>query len=173
MKILLLGKNGQVGLELQRSHPPLGSVLALDQKSSDYCGDHCDLGGLAETVQRFAPDVIINAAAYTVVDKAESDTHLAFRVNAETVAVLALEVKQWGSLLVHYSADFVFAGDVERPWYKTDAFVPLKQHCASKLAGERAIQESSCMHLILCTSWLYAALQQLRHDHASACPYAR
>lgn len=157
MKILLLGKNGQVGWELQRSLAPLGSVLALDSKSSDYCGDLSDLDGLAEAVQRCAPDVIVNAAAYTAVDKAESDTDLAFRVNAEAVAVLAREAKQLGSLLVHYSTDYVFAGDGERPWCETDAVAPLNQYGASKLAGERAIQSSGCLHLILRTSWVYAA----------------
>lgn len=157
MNILLLGKNGQVGWELQRSLAPLGSVLALDSKSSDYCGDLCDLDGLAKTVQRFAPDVIVNAAAYTAVDKAESETDLAFRVNAEAVAVLAREAKQLGSLLVHYSTDYVFAGDGERPWCETDAVAPLNQYGASKLAGERAIQASGCLHLILRTSWVYAA----------------
>lgn len=126
MKILLLGKNGQVGWELQRSLAPLGGLLALDSKSSDYCGDLCDLDGLAETVQRFAPDVIVNAAAYTAVDKAESDTELAFRVNAEAVAVLAREAKQLGSLLLHYSTDYVFAGDGERPWCETDTVAPRK-----------------------------------------------
>ncbi|SDG21327.1 dTDP-4-dehydrorhamnose reductase [Phytopseudomonas seleniipraecipitans] len=157
MKLLLLGKNGQIGWELQRSLAPLGSVLALDSRSSYYCGDLCDLDGLAETVQRFAPDVIVNAAAYTAVDKAEIDTDLAFRVNAEAVSVLARGAKQLGCLLVHYSTDYVFAGDGERSWCETDAVAPLNQYGASKLAGERAIQASGCLHLILRTSWVYAA----------------
>ena len=157
MKILLLGKNGQVGWELQRSLAPLGEVLALDSKSSDYCGDLRDLDGLAATVQRFAPDVIVNAAAYTAVDKAESEPENAQRVNAEAVAVLAREARQLGSLLVHYSTDYVFAGDGEQPWAEEDAVAPLNQYGASKLAGEQAIQASGCQHLILRTSWVVSA----------------
>jgi len=157
MKILLLGKNGQVGWELQRSLAPLGGVLALDSKSSDYCGDLSDLSGLAETVQRFAPDVIVNAAAYTAVDKAESEPEQAMRVNAEAVAVLASEAKKLGSLLVHYSTDYVFAGDGQQPWCEDDSVAPLNLYGASKLVGEQAIQASGCQHVILRTSWVYAA----------------
>ena len=157
MKILLLGKNGQVGWELQRSLAPLGSVLALDSKSSDYCGDLCDLDGLAKTVQRCAPDVIVNAAAYTAVDKAESDTDLAFRVNAEAVAVLAREAKQLGSLLVHYSTDYVFNGQGQSPWQEGSATGPLSVYGQTKLEGEQAIVASGCAHLIFRTSWVYAA----------------
>lgn len=157
MRILLLGKNGQVGWELQRSLAPLGNVLALDSKSTDYCGDLRKLQGLAATVQRFAPDVIVNAAAYTAVDKAEAEPELAMRVNKEAVAVLAREAKQLNSLLVHYSTDYVFAGDGERPWSEGDAVAPLNQYGASKLGGEQAIQASGCRHLILRTSWVYAA----------------
>lgn len=157
MKILLLGKNGQVGWELQRSLAPLGQVLALDSKSSDYCGDLGDLNGLAATVQCFAPNVIVNAAAYTAVDKAESEPEQAWRVNADAVAVLAYEARQLGSLLVHYSTDYVFAGDGQQPWCEEDAVAPLNSYGASKLAGEQAIQSSGCQHLILRTSWVYAA----------------
>lgn len=157
MKILLLGKNGQVGWELQRSLAPLGELLALDSKSHDYCGDLNDLDGLAATVQRFAPDVIVNAAAYTAVDKAESEPEQAQRVNTEAVAVLAREAQQLGSLLVHYSTDYVFAGDGQQPWREDDAVAPLNQYGASKLAGEQAILASGCQHLILRTSWVYAA----------------
>ena len=157
MKILLLGKNGQVGWELQRSLAPLGEVLALDSRSADYCGDLRDLDGLAATAQRFAPDVIVNAAAYTAVDKAESEPEHAQRVNAEAVAVLAREARQLGSLLVHYSTDYVFAGDGEQPWGEDDAVAPLNQYGASKLAGEQTILASGCEHLILRTSWVYAA----------------
>lgn len=157
MKILLLGKNGQVGWELQRSLAPLGELLALDSKNHDYCGDLNDLDGLAVTMQRFAPDVIVNAAAYTAVDKAESEPEQAQRVNAEAVAVLAREAQQLGSLLVHYSTDYVFAGDGQQPWREDDAVAPLNQYGASKLAGEQAILASGCQHLILRTSWVYAA----------------
>lgn len=157
MKILLLGKNGQVGWELQRSLAPLGQVLALDSKSPDYCGDLSDLQGLAATVQRFAPDVIVNAAAYTAVDKAESEPDQALRVNAEAPAVLAAEALKLNALLVHYSTDYVFAGDGETPWQESDPVGPLSVYGATKLAGERAIQSSGCSHLIFRTSWVYAA----------------
>lgn len=157
MKILLLGKNGQVGWELQRSLAPLGQVLALDSKSLDYCGDLSDLEGLAATVQRFAPDVIVNAAAYTAVDKAESEPGQARRVNAEAPAVLAAEALKLNTLLVHYSTDYVFAGDGETPWQESDPVGPLSVYGATKLAGEQAIQSSGCSHLIFRTSWVYAA----------------
>lgn len=157
MKILLLGKNGQVGWELQRSLAPLGQVLALDSKSQDYCGDLNDLQGLAATVQRFAPDVIVNAAAYTAVDKAESEPDQALRVNAQAPAVLAAEAQKINALLVHYSTDYVFAGDGQTPWQESDPVGPLSVYGATKLEGEQAIQASGCAHLILRTSWVYAA----------------
>jgi dTDP-4-dehydrorhamnose reductase len=157
MKLLLLGKNGQVGWELQRSLASLGEVLALDSKSTDYCGDLTNLAGLAATVRAFAPDVIVNAAAYTAVDKAESEPAQAQRVNAEAVAVLAREAQQLGAWLVHYSTDYVFDGSGTQPWLETDAVAPLSVYGASKLAGEQAIQASGCNHLIFRTSWVYAA----------------
>jgi dTDP-4-dehydrorhamnose reductase len=146
MKILLLGKNGQVGWELQRSLAPLGEILALDSKIPDYCGDLSDLQGLLATVQRFAPDVIVNAAAYTSVDKAE----------AEATAVLAQEAQRLSALLVHYSTDYVFAGDGEAPWQETNPVAPLNTYGASKLEGEQAVQAYGCLHLIFRTSWVYA-----------------
>lgn len=157
MKILLLGKNGQVGWELQRSLAPLGELLALDARSPDHCGDLNDLAGLAATVQRFAPDVIVNAAAYTAVDKAESESQQAIRVNAEAAAVLAREALTLNALLVHYSTDYVFAGDGDTPWREDDPVAPLSVYGSSKLAGEQAIQVSGCSHLIFRTSWVYAA----------------
>jgi len=157
MKILLLGKNGQVGWELQRSLAPLGQVLALDSKSQDYCGDLNDLEGLAATVQRFAPDVIVNAAAYTAVDKAESEPAQALRVNAEAPAVLAAEALKLNALLVHYSTDYVFAGNGDMPWQESDSVGPLSVYGTTKLQGEQAIQDSGCAHLIFRTSWVYAA----------------
>lgn len=157
MKILLLGKNGQVGWELQRSLAPLGDVLALDSKSTDYCGDLNDLEGIAATVRTYAPDVIVNAAAYTAVDKAESEPAQAQRVNAEAVAVLAHEAQQLGAWLVHYSTDYVFDGSGTQPWQEADAVAPLSVYGASKLAGEQVIQASGCKQLIFRTSWVYAA----------------
>ncbi len=157
MKILLLGKNGQVGWELQRSLAPLGHVLALDAKSHSYCGDLRNLSGLAATVQRFGPDVIVNAAAYTAVDKAESEPAQALRVNAEAPAVLAAEAFKLNALLVHYSTDYVFAGNGDTPWREGDPVGPLNVYGATKLKGEQAIQASGCAHLIFRTSWVYAA----------------
>lgn len=144
MKILLLGKNGQVGWELQRSLAPLGELLALDARSSDYCGDLANLEGLADTLRRYAPDVIVNAAAYTAVDKAESEPQLAHQVNAQAVAVLAEAAARQGALLVHYSTDYVFPGHGHDAWHEGDAVAPLNQYGASKLAGERAIQAAAC-----------------------------
>lgn len=157
MRILLLGKNGQVGWELQRSLAPLGHVLALDAKSRDYCGDLNDLQGLAATVQRFAPEVIVNAAAYTAVDKAESEPDQALRINAEAPAVLATEARKLNALLVHYSTDYVFDGKGDAPWQESDPVGPLSVYGATKLQGEQAIQDAGCAHLILRTSWVYAA----------------
>lgn len=157
MKILLLGKNGQVGWELQRSLAPLGCVLALDSKSQDFCGDLNDLQGLADTVQRFAPDVIVNAAAYTAVDKAESEPGHALRINAQAPAVLAAEARKLKALLVHYSTDYVFAGNGDTAWLESDPVGPLSVYGTTKLQGEQAIQASGCAHLIFRTSWVYAA----------------
>ncbi|EPJ2812551.1 dTDP-4-dehydrorhamnose reductase [Pseudomonas putida] len=157
MKVLLLGKDGQVGWELQRSLAPLGQVLALNARSQAHCGDLANLPGLAETVRAFAPDVIVNAAAYTAVDKAESDRELAFKVNAEAVEVLARAAADCGALLVHYSTDYVFPGQGTQPWREDDAVGPLNTYGASKLAGEQAILAAGCQHLIFRTCWVYAA----------------
>ncbi|PRA66514.1 dTDP-4-dehydrorhamnose reductase [Pseudomonas sp. MYb187] len=157
MKILLLGKNGQVGWELQRSLAPLGELLALSSKCEDHCGDLADLQGLAETVRSWAPDVIVNAAAYTAVDKAESEQAHADRVNAQAVDVLAHAAARSGALLVHYSTDYVFPGNGCTPWREGDAVGPLNVYGQTKLAGERAIQSSGCPHLIFRTSWVFAA----------------
>lgn len=156
MKILLLGKDGQVGWELQRSLAPLGEVLALNSRSTDYCGDIADLQGIAATINAWAPDVIVNAAAYTAVDKAESDRERAFQVNAAAVEQLARSAAALGALLVHYSTDYVFAGDGTQPWQETDAVGPLNVYGASKLAGEQSIQAAGCRHLIFRTCWVYA-----------------
>ena len=117
MKILLFGKNGQVGWELQRSLAPLGELTALDRAGADgLCGDLSDLDGLATTVRAVQPQVIVNAAAYTAVDKAECEPELAHRINAEAPAVLAREAQACGALLVHYSTDYVFDGSGDQPW---------------------------------------------------------
>ena len=158
MNILLLGKNGQVGWELQRSLAPLGRVTALDRHGADgMCGDLTDLEGLAAAVRALRPDVIVNAAAHTAVDKAESEPALAERLNAEAPAVLAREAASLGATLVHYSTDYVFDGSGIEPWKEADATGPLSVYGRGKLAGEQAIRASGCRHLIFRTSWVYAA----------------
>ena len=157
MKILLLGPNGQVGWELQRSLAPLGELIALDRHSVDLCGDLGNLAGLAATVQRVRPDVIVNAAAHTAVDKAESEPEVARTLNALAPGVLAREAASLGALLVHYSTDYVFDGSGQRPWAESDAPAPLNVYGQTKLEGEQLIQAAGPRHLILRTSWVYAA----------------
>jgi dTDP-4-dehydrorhamnose reductase len=153
MKILLLGKNGQVGWELQRSLAPLGEVVALGSDGADFT----DLDGLVKTVRAIAPDVIVNAAAHTAVDKAESEAGLARTINALAPGVLAEAAKQLDAWLVHYSTDYVFDGSGDQPWLETDAAGPLSVYGATKLEGEQRIQQSGCKHLIFRTSWVYGA----------------
>jgi dTDP-4-dehydrorhamnose reductase len=157
MKILLFGKNGQVGWELQRSLAPLGELIALDRNSTNYCGDLTNLDGIAKTIRTIAPDVIVNAAAYTAVDKAESETELARTINAHAPRVLAEEAKRGNAWLVHYSTDYVFDGSGDTAWLETDNTAPLSVYGATKLEGEQAIIDSGCQHLIFRTSWVYAA----------------
>jgi dTDP-4-dehydrorhamnose reductase len=157
MKILLLGKNGQVGWELQRSLAPLGELIALDRHSTDYCGDLSQPEAVAETVKRLKPTVIVNAAAYTAVDKAETETELAYTINAKAPEALAQAANQTGAWLVHYSTDYVFNGSGNQAWQETDAVAPLSVYGQSKLAGEQAIQAAEGLHLIFRTSWVYAA----------------
>ncbi len=151
--ILLLGRDGQVGWELQRSLAPLGRVIApgLDQ---------CDLANadqLRSTVRAAKPALIVNAAAYTAVDKAESDLDVAHAVNAIAPGILAEEAKKLGAWLVHYSTDYVFDGTKTGPYTEQDLPAPLSVYGSTKLAGEQAIQQSGCLHLILRTSWVFAA----------------
>ncbi len=157
MKILLLGKNGQVGWELQRSLAPLGDVLALDRHSTDFCGDLAQPDRLAQSVRAYQPDVIVNAAAHTAVDKAESEPELARTLNAWAPAALAQVAAEVGACLVHYSTDYVFNGEGDRPWQENDATGPLSVYGQTKRAGEQAIVASGCRHLIFRTSWVYAA----------------
>jgi dTDP-4-dehydrorhamnose reductase len=157
MNILLLGKGGQVGWELQRSLAVLGNVTALDFDSPEHCGDFSNPQGVAETVRALRPQVIVNAAAHTAVDKAESEPELARLLNATTPGVLAEEAARLGAWLVHYSTDYVFDGSGTRPWVETDTPAPLSVYGRTKLEGERLIQQSGCRHLILRTSWVYAA----------------
>ncbi|ART56114.1 dTDP-4-dehydrorhamnose reductase [Acidovorax carolinensis] len=157
MKILLLGKNGQVGWELQRSLAPLGEVTALDRHSTDFCGDLGNLTGLRETLQCLQPQVIVNAAAHTAVDKAESEPELARTINATAPGVLAQEAHKLGAWLVHYSTDYVFDGSGSQPWVETDAPAPLSVYGQTKLEGEQLIAQHCPKHLIFRTSWVYAA----------------
>lgn len=157
MKILLLGKNGQVGWELQRSLAPLGEVMALDRHSTEWCGDLSQPERLAQTVADCRPDVIVNAAAHTAVDKAESEPELARRINAEAPAALAQAAARTGAWLVHFSTDYVFDGSGQEPWLEGDATGPLGVYGQTKLEGEQAMAASGCQHLIFRTSWVYAA----------------
>ncbi|WP_374247047.1 dTDP-4-dehydrorhamnose reductase [Zoogloea sp.] len=158
MKILLLGKNGQVGWELQRSLAPLGEVVALDHDGAPgLSGDFAQPESLAATVRAVAPDLIVNAAAHTAVDKAESEPDLARAINALAPGVLAREAAALGALLVHYSTDYVFDGSGRAPWVEDAPTGPLSVYGATKLEGEDAIRASGCRHLIFRTSWVYAA----------------
>ena len=157
MRILLLGKNGQVGQALERALAPLagpGELLALDRSNG---GDLAQLDILASTVRQFRPQIIVNAAAYTAVDKAESEPDQARLVNALAPEVLAKEAQALGAWLVHYSTDYVFDGSGTRPWVETDATAPLNVYGQAKLEGERLIQAHCTRHLILRTSWVYSA----------------
>jgi len=157
MKILLFGCNGQVGWELQRSLAPLGELIALDFDSRDHAADFSRPQQLADTVRAVAPDVVVNAAAHTAVDKAESEPALAETLNAEAPRVLAEAAKQHNALLVHYSTDYVFDGSGSAPRDETAPTGPLSVYGRTKLQGEEHIRASGCHHLILRTSWVYAA----------------
>ncbi|MDD2547533.1 MAG: dTDP-4-dehydrorhamnose reductase [Burkholderiaceae bacterium] len=157
MNILLFGQSGQVGWELQRSLAVLGQVTALDFDSRDHCGDFSQPDGVAATVRALRPDLIVNAAAHTAVDKAESEPDFARLLNATTPGVLAEEAARLGAWLVHYSTDYVFDGSGQQPWVETDTPAPLSVYGRTKREGEQLIQQSGCRHLILRTSWVYAA----------------
>jgi dTDP-4-dehydrorhamnose reductase len=161
MKILLLGANGQVGQELRRSLAPLGQLVAATREGLLDGGacerlDFQDLASCAGLIERTAPDVVVNAAAYTAVDRAEDEPALAFRANAEGPAELARLCAARGATLVHYSTDYVFDGSATRPYREDDPTAPLGVYGASKRAGEQAIQASGARHLILRTAWVYA-----------------
>jgi dTDP-4-dehydrorhamnose reductase len=160
MKILLLGTDGQVGWELQRSLAPLGELVVMGQDSATnpggLCGDFTQLDALAETVRAVRPDVIVNAAAHTAVDKAESEPDFARLLNATAPGVLADEAQALGAWLVHYSTDYVFDGSGDQPWKEGDATGPLSVYGQTKLEGEQAVQRCE-RHLIFRTSWVYAA----------------
>ncbi len=152
--ILLLGKDGQLGRELQRSLAPLGTLTAWGRETADFSKPHV----LLAQVLTAKPSVIVNAAAYTAVDKAESEPELAHTVNAQAPAVLALAAKQLGARLIHYSSDYVFDGSGSLPWTEASPTCPQNVYGASKLAGEEAIQASGCNYWIFRTSWVYAQM---------------
>jgi dTDP-4-dehydrorhamnose reductase len=157
LKILLLGKNGQVGWELHRSLAPLGEVLALDRNSTTYCGDLSKPEELAQTVLAYKPDFIVNAAAHTAVDKAESEPELVKLLNTDAPAALAKAAAQVGAWLVHYSTDYVFDGSGTHARQEGEGTGPLSVYGQTKLDGEKAIVASGCKYLIFRTSWVYAA----------------
>jgi dTDP-4-dehydrorhamnose reductase len=151
LRILLTGANGQVGWELRQTLAPVGEVVAVNRAQLDLQ----DAARIAAAVREAKPDFIVNAAAYTAVDKAESERDTAFAVNAVAPGVLAEEAKRAGALLAHYSTDYVFDGAKPAPYVEDDEPGPLNAYGASKLAGERAIAASGCRYLILRTSWVY------------------
>ena len=157
MKLLLLGKNGQVGWELQRALPLLGELTALDFDSVELKADFSQPEALAETLDAVQPDIIVNSAAHTAVDKAESEPDLVRRINAEAPGVLARWAAAHGAWLVHYSTDYVFDGSGSTPRGEDAPTGPLSVYGQTKLDGEEAIRASGCKHLILRTSWVYAA----------------
>ncbi|MDO6386067.1 dTDP-4-dehydrorhamnose reductase [Uliginosibacterium sp. 31-12] len=157
MKLLILGCGGQVGWELQRALAPLGDVTALDFDSADYCGDFSQPEAVAQTVRTLRPDVIVNSAAHTAVDKAESEADFARLLNATTPGAVAQVAKEIGALLVHYSTDYVFDGSGDSARDESAQTAPLSVYGQTKLEGELLVQQSGCRHLIFRTSWVYAA----------------
>jgi len=163
LRILLLGANGQVGTELQRSLAPLGELVAATRDGRLKDGSACEIAdfdepaGLGSLVAKTAPDVVVNAAAYTAVDRAESEPEAAFRANAQAPEAVARACAARDALFVHYSTDYVFDGSASRPYREDDPTSPLGIYGASKLAGEVAIRDSGVRHMIFRTSWVYAA----------------
>jgi len=152
VKILLTGRNGQVGSALERALAPLGELRACDRREFDLL----DLNSIRSKMRSEKPAIVVNAAAYTAVDRAEQEKDLAFAVNSGGVGELAREAKAAGALLVHFSTDYVFDGGKPAPYLETDAPNPLNVYGLSKLEGERAVAASGCRHLIFRTSWVYA-----------------
>ena len=153
MKILLTGSKGQVGSALGRALAPSGDLVSLDRSGLDFL----NLNSIKEKIALEKPDVIVNAAAYTAVDRAEQEKDVAFSVNARAVQELACQAKSLGALLVHFSTDYVFDGEKRAPYVETDEPAPLSVYGRSKLEGERAVAASGCRHFIFRTSWVYGA----------------
>jgi dTDP-4-dehydrorhamnose reductase len=152
LRILLTGRTGQVGAELEQTLPALGEVIATDRSALDLAS----ADQIRRAVREAKPDVIVNAAAYTAVDKAESEPELAMRINGEAPGILAEEAKQLDALLLHFSTDYVFDGTKATPYVERDLPNPLNTYGRSKLAGEGAVVASGCRHLILRTGWVYS-----------------
>lgn len=158
MKILLFGANGQIGWELQRGLAPLADVVALGRAGRDgLCGDLLDPQGVARTVRELRPEAVVNAAAYTAVDRAESEPEAARTINALAPEAIALAAREVGAPLVHYSTDYVFDGSGTRPWQEHDPTGPLGVYGRTKLEGEERVRAAQPQHLMLRTSWVYAA----------------
>jgi dTDP-4-dehydrorhamnose reductase len=153
VRILLTGRNGQVGWELERSLAPLGEIIATDRAALDLG----DPDAIRRVVREAKPELVVNAAAYTAVDKAESEPELAMRINGVAAGVLAAEAKRLGAWLIHYSTDYVFDGSGKRPYSEGDATNPINAYGRSKLAGEQAIAASGARYLILRSSWVYGS----------------
>lgn len=155
MKVLLFGPDGQVGWQLRRSLAVLGEVIPAPGARRPSGVDLCDAGAVSALVDAVRPDVVVNAAAYTAVDRAEDDSEAAFAVNATACDTLAAASARAGAWLVHYSSDYVYDGSGERPWRETDAAAPLSAYGRSKLAGDQAVARGNPRHLILRTSWVF------------------
>ena len=151
MRILLTGKNGQIGSALERALAPLGQVVATDRAGLDLL----DLNSIKNRIEKEKPDVIVNAAAYTAVDRAESERQLAFQANADSMRAIGEAAKASGALVVHFSTDYVFDGEKLAPYLESDAPTPINVYGESKLAGERILAATGCRHFIFRTSWVY------------------
>lgn len=177
-RILLLGASGQLGRDLRRALMPLGPVRACARSAAADASlltlDLTDAAALDAMVAEWRPRWIVNAAAYTAVDQAEAEPDAAHAVNAEAVARLADTARRYQAAVLHYSTDYVFSGEGERPWREDDPAEPVNEYGRSKLAGERALADSGCLHLVLRTGWLYAThgsnflltMLRLRESHA-------
>src|SRR5690349_18822366 len=151
--LLVTGRDGQLGFELRRTLAPLGRVVAIDVDNLNLC----DLDAVRSFVRELRPDLIVNAAAYTAVDRAETERELAGTINGIVPGVLAEEVRQAGAKgIIHYSTDYVFAGDGKRPYKENDPTAPVNAYGATKMAGEQAVQSAGAPHVVLRTEWLYA-----------------
>ncbi|MBB1472655.1 dTDP-4-dehydrorhamnose reductase [Luteimonas sp. MC1782] len=162
MRLLLLGANGQVGHELRRSLAPLGEVVCCTRSGALVDGTPCEVAdfdqpaSLPALIERLAPDVVVNAAAYTAVDRAEDDADAAYRANAEAPGAIAGACARLGIRIVHYSTDYVFDGSGSRPYREDDPTAPLGVYGASKLAGEQAVRAHGGQHMVFRTAWVYA-----------------